>query len=82
MKHHKEGKHERSNCWELYPGQVVMTTSCSATETQLQEQCLFHVLPLKVTITKNQCTFLICGDSLIRQADNQDPAHFQWEGPF
>ena len=31
----KREKHERSNCWESNLGQLVMTTSCSATELQL-----------------------------------------------
>ena len=60
----KREKHERSNCWELNPGQLVMTTSCSATELQLPQQYPPHALPLKLTTTNIWCTFLISGDSL------------------
>ena len=60
----KREKHERSSCWESNPGQLVMTTSCSATELQLPQQCPLHALPPKLTTTNNWFTFLISGDSL------------------
>ena len=57
----KREEHERSNCWEVNPGQLVMTTSCSATELRTTAttctECRYKLIALGKSVGRFTCMF-------------------------